>query len=105
MEVEEMGAEFQCAVCQNGKTDGVVFLCTQCAHPERVRTYCANCGHRLDFSLEKAKRLFQLAGLSIAQTGIVFRYTYCPVCSTGKSAVPTIFAVHQDGFSTCLAAA
>jgi len=100
-----MGAEFQCAVCQNGKTDGVAFLCTQCAHPDRVRTYCTGCGHRLDLSLEKAQKLFSLAGLSITRTGIVFLYNHCPVCSPEAYETPVSFSVDQDGFPSCLAAA
>lgn len=100
-----MGDEFQCAVCQNGHTNGSVFLCEKCAHPDRVRTYCANCGSRGDFSLLEAKILFGLAGLKLNRTGIIFCYKYCPDCPTEKTEIIAIFAVHQDGFPPCLVAA
>ena len=100
-----MGAEFECAVCQNGKTEDVVFLCTECAHPDRVRTYCTGCGHRLDLSLEKAKTLFSHAGLSITYAGVVLRYSRCPMCSPENVSLDCTFTVHQDGFPPCLAAA
>ena len=100
-----MGAEFQCAVCENGKTESVVFLCTECVHPDRVRTYCSGCGDRLDLSLEEAQTLFSHAGLSITKTGLVFRFIRCPMCSPGNTSLECSFTVHQDGFPACLVAA
>ncbi len=91
-----------CAVCEGGREQGEILLCTRCLHPSRVRTYCTRCTGRLDLSLEEAQTLFAHADLKIDRAGIVFRLNGCAVCQPHTSPMLEVsFANLEDGFPPC----
>ena len=84
-----------CSVCDGRLAQVPIMLCTDCVHPDRVRTYCAACECRLDLSLEDARTLFSVAGLQVPWTGIVLLFTSgCPTCGDTFSA-PTVFSMEK----------
>lgn len=89
-----------CAVCSGAqhKPNTRVVICAECADPERVKTYCTNCTHRLNLSLEEARNLFEQTGIQIDKTGCVFKFKKCPMCTDEFIPPPDIFSVDQDDF-------
>ena len=73
-----------CSVCDGRRAQAPVVLCADCAHPDRVRTYCAHCEVRLDLSLEGARELFGKFGLKITHPGVALLFPDgCPDCRGG----------------------
>ncbi|MBI5369796.1 hypothetical protein HZA85_01200 [Candidatus Uhrbacteria bacterium] len=94
-----------CAVCEDTCQQGHVgvLLCTQCSHPQEVRTYCTHCKVRLRLTLAQAQELFAAQGIEIDRTGVVFRFEGCPRClSVGEPVTVTKFTIdNDDGFPAC----
>lgn len=88
----------RCSVCEDaGNKRDTVLICTECAHPERVRTYCKSCQTRLDLSLEEAQSLFQKAvpHPEDITRGLVFVFEdACPECADIFPA-PRIFYINN----------
>ncbi len=81
-----------CSVCDGRRAQSPIILCADCAHSDRVRTYCASCRVRLDLSLENASKLFEKFGLLIPHPGItLFFQDGCPHCRGEECSVPEVY--------------
>lgn len=70
-----------CSVCDGRRAQAPIILCADCAHPDRVRTYCAACEVRLDLSLAAAQELFRAFGLTLTCPGTTLLFhDGCPDC-------------------------
>ncbi|MBI5793622.1 hypothetical protein HZA87_00850 [Candidatus Uhrbacteria bacterium] len=88
-----------CSVCDGRRHQEPIILCADCAHPNRVRTYCASCKMRLDLSLQDARALFLKFGLTITHSGITFLfYDGCPCCRGEQCNAPEIYALDDPEF-------
>lgn len=84
-----------CSVCDGRRRQEPIILCVECAHPDRVRTYCAVCDIRLDLSLAEAQEIFGLAGLTFKRTGVVLLFPDgCARCRDDHSA-PEIYVIDE----------
>ena len=85
-----------CSICDGRRKQKPIILCCDCAHPERVRTYCAGCDIRLDLSLEEAQALFATTGLTITRTGIAMLYPEgCPSCRDDGGSESEIYVIDE----------
>ncbi|MEK7619706.1 MAG: hypothetical protein AAB413_00490 [Patescibacteria group bacterium] len=81
-----------CSVCDGRRAQAPVVLCADCAHPDRVRTYCAHCEVRLDLSLEGARELFGKFGLKITHPGVALLFPDgCPDCRGEDCPAPEVY--------------
>ncbi|MBI4437850.1 hypothetical protein HY631_02770 [Candidatus Uhrbacteria bacterium] len=86
-----------CSVCDARGKQEPILLCVDCAHPDRVRTYCAACHGRLDLSLGQAQELFLRAGLTVRRTGVVFFYADgCPECCPDAGSDPDVYVLNTE---------
>jgi hypothetical protein len=85
-----------CSVCDGRRRQLPIILCVECAHPDRVRTYCAKCRIRLNLALEEAQDLFSKAGLTITRTGLVFLFPDgCASCCEDGGGAPEIYVIDE----------
>jgi len=83
-----------CSVCDGRRQQEPIILCVDCAHPDRVRTYCALCKIRLDLALEDAQELFRKFGLTIPHSGITLLFhSGCPDCRAEECVAPEVYAL------------
>ncbi|MBI4435221.1 hypothetical protein HY630_00975 [Candidatus Uhrbacteria bacterium] len=81
-----------CSVCDGRRAQAPIILCVDCAHPDRVRTYCASCEMRLDLSLVEAQGLFHKFGLTITHPGVtLFFPDGCLDCRGLQCNAPEIY--------------
>lgn len=94
--LRRLGTQPLCSVCDERRGQDPVILCADCAHPDRVRTYCASCEGRLDLTLEGARELFALFGLTIQRSGVTLLFCDgCPDCRDGECTVPEIYLLED----------
>ena len=90
-----------CSVCDGRLAQEPIILCSDCVHPDRVRTFCSHCELRLDLSLDEAIQLFAKSGLSLSQAGVCLLFTDgCPDCTqTTECSPPVIFTMEGESGS------
>lgn len=70
-----------CAICQ-GAHRAALMICSECADPHAVKTYCRRCQTRLTLAPADVEQLMALMGVTRGiQPGTVIVFLFrCPVC-------------------------